>query len=114
MRVLVTGGAGYGGVVSVEALGGAGRGVVVLHDRSTRHRAADLMGAPLVTGTFRNPAAGAGTLIARRDVAVQRRPDDGTARPAPGLRPAAAQRAAGGAAPRPRRGPCGGGPMRCS
>ena len=40
MRVLVTGGAGYVGSVSAEALVAAGHDVVVLDDLSTGHRAA--------------------------------------------------------------------------
>ncbi|HKB28929.1 MAG TPA: NAD-dependent epimerase/dehydratase family protein, partial [Candidatus Limnocylindrales bacterium] len=70
MRVLVTGGAGYVGSVSVEALVGAGHGVVVLDDLSTGHRSADLMGARLVTGTYGNRAAVAELLIAERIEAV--------------------------------------------
>jgi len=38
MRVLVTGGAGYIGAVSVDALIAAGHEVVVLDDLSTGHR----------------------------------------------------------------------------
>ena len=40
MRILVTGGAGYVGSVSVEALVAAGHEVTVLDDLSTGHRAA--------------------------------------------------------------------------
>ena len=40
MRILVTGGAGYVGAVSVDALVAAGHEVVVLDDLSTGHRAA--------------------------------------------------------------------------
>lgn len=51
MRILVTGGAGYVGSVSVERLLGAGHDVVVLDDLSTGHRtAAD--GARLIEGTY--------------------------------------------------------------
>ncbi|MGZ8527765.1 MAG: UDP-glucose 4-epimerase GalE [Candidatus Limnocylindrales bacterium] len=51
MRILVTGGAGYVGSVSVERLLAAGHEVVVLDDLSTGHRtAAD--GARLVEGTY--------------------------------------------------------------
>ncbi|HEY2915939.1 MAG TPA: UDP-glucose 4-epimerase GalE [Candidatus Limnocylindrales bacterium] len=52
MRVLVTGGAGYVGSVSVEALVAAGHDVVVLDDLSTGHRSADLDGAKLVPGSY--------------------------------------------------------------
>jgi UDP-glucose 4-epimerase len=52
MRILVTGGAGYVGSVSVEALVAAGHEVVVLDDLSTGHAWADLMGSPLVDGTY--------------------------------------------------------------
>ena len=40
MRILVSGGAGYVGSVSVERLVEAGHDVVVLDDLSTGHRAA--------------------------------------------------------------------------
>ncbi|HEX5240633.1 MAG TPA: UDP-glucose 4-epimerase GalE [Candidatus Limnocylindrales bacterium] len=52
MQVLVTGGAGYVGSVSVEALVAAGHGVVVLDDLSTGHRTAELMGSRLVEGSY--------------------------------------------------------------
>jgi UDP-glucose 4-epimerase len=52
MRVLVTGGAGYVGSVSVEALLEAGHEVVVLDDLSTGHRAAVAGGARLEVGTY--------------------------------------------------------------
>jgi UDP-glucose 4-epimerase len=52
MRILVTGGAGYVGSVSVEALVAAGHEVVVLDDLSTGHLWADLVGASLVDGTY--------------------------------------------------------------
>jgi UDP-glucose 4-epimerase len=48
--VLVTGGAGYIGSVTVERLVGAGRRVVVLDDLSKGHRAAVTEGVPLVVG----------------------------------------------------------------
>jgi UDP-glucose 4-epimerase len=51
VRILVSGGAGYVGSVSVERLLAAGHEVVVLDDLSTGHRAA-VSGAPLVTGTY--------------------------------------------------------------
>jgi len=52
MRVLVTGGAGYVGSVSVEALVDAGHDVVVLDDLSTGHRDAVVAGARLVEGSY--------------------------------------------------------------
>jgi len=56
MRVLVTGGAGYVGAVSVERLLAAGHHVTVLDDLSTGHRAA-AAGARLVVGTYTDQAA---------------------------------------------------------
>jgi UDP-glucose 4-epimerase len=50
--VLVTGGAGYVGSVTVEALLEAGHRVVVLDDLSTGHRAAVSEGATLVVGSY--------------------------------------------------------------
>ena len=52
MRVLVTGGAGYVGSVSVERLVAAGHDVVVLDDLSTGHAASVVDGARLVRGSF--------------------------------------------------------------
>lgn len=52
MRVLVTGGAGYVGSVSVEALVAAGHDVVVLDDLSKGHRAAVHPAARLVEGRY--------------------------------------------------------------
>jgi len=52
MHVLVTGGAGYVGSVSVEALLAAGQRVTVLDDLSTGHRAAVVAGARLVEGSY--------------------------------------------------------------
>jgi UDP-glucose 4-epimerase len=51
VRILVSGGAGYVGSVSVERLLETGHQVVVLDDLSTGHRAA-VVGAPLVTGDY--------------------------------------------------------------
>jgi len=48
--VLVTGGAGYIGSITVERLAEAGRRVVVLDDLSKGHRAAVVRGVPLVAG----------------------------------------------------------------
>ncbi|HEX7948960.1 MAG TPA: UDP-glucose 4-epimerase GalE [Candidatus Limnocylindrales bacterium] len=52
MRILVTGGAGYVGSVSVEALVAAGHDVVVLDDLTTGHAWAELAGARLVVGSY--------------------------------------------------------------
>ncbi len=52
MRVLVTGGAGYVGSVSVEVLVAAGHEVIVLDDLSKGHRAAVDPGAQLVEGSY--------------------------------------------------------------
>ncbi len=54
MRVLVTGGAGYVGSVSVERLVAAGHHVVVLDSLVTGHAAAVPEGARLVRGTLRD------------------------------------------------------------
>jgi UDP-glucose 4-epimerase len=51
-KILVTGGAGYVGSVSVEALLAAGHEVVVLDDLTTGHRAAIPAGAALVIGSY--------------------------------------------------------------
>jgi UDP-glucose 4-epimerase len=56
MRILVTGGAGYVGSVSVEALVEAGDQVVVLDNLSTGHRSAYLGGADLIEGTYTDGA----------------------------------------------------------
>ncbi len=52
MRVLVTGGAGYVGAVSVDAIVEAGHDVVVLDDLSTGHRAAVSDAARLEVGSY--------------------------------------------------------------
>ncbi len=57
MKVLVTGGAGYVGGVSVDALLAAGHEVVVLDDLSTGHRAIPPSAARLVVGTYADEAA---------------------------------------------------------
>jgi UDP-glucose 4-epimerase len=56
-RILVTGGAGYVGSVSVEAFLAAGHDVVVLDDLSTGHRAAVPAGARLVVGDYGDQVA---------------------------------------------------------
>jgi len=70
VRVLVTGGAGYVGSVSVEALFAAGHEVVVLDDLSTGRPDADLAGAPLVTATYTDRAVVSGLLTTERIDAV--------------------------------------------
>ena len=52
MRILVTGGAGYIGSVTVEAFLDAGHEVTVLDDLSTGHRAAVAAGATLEVGSY--------------------------------------------------------------
>lgn len=70
MRVLVTGGAGYVGSVSVEALLDAGHDVVVLDDFSTGHRDAVAAGARLVDGSYGDQAATRSLLTDERIDAV--------------------------------------------
>ncbi|HLX34290.1 MAG TPA: UDP-glucose 4-epimerase GalE [Candidatus Limnocylindrales bacterium] len=70
MRVLVTGGAGYVGSVTVEALVAAGHDVVVLDDLSTGRGQADLAGARLVQGTYGDRAAVATLLTESQTDAV--------------------------------------------
>jgi UDP-glucose 4-epimerase len=57
MRILVTGGAGYVGSVSVESFLAAGHDVTVLDDLSTGHRGAVAPGAQLVVGSYGDTAA---------------------------------------------------------
>jgi UDP-glucose 4-epimerase len=57
MRVLVTGGAGYVGAVSVDAILEAGHEVVVLDDLSTGHGSAVHPAAHLVEGSYGDQAA---------------------------------------------------------
>jgi len=57
MRILVTGGAGYIGSVSVERFLDAGHEVTVLDDLSTGHRAAVTAGATLEVGSYSDIAA---------------------------------------------------------
>ncbi|MFL5684950.1 MAG: UDP-glucose 4-epimerase GalE [Chloroflexota bacterium] len=58
-RILVTGGAGYVGAVSVEAFVAAGHDVVVLDDLSTGHRSAVPDGARLIIGDYTDRATAA-------------------------------------------------------
>ena len=66
-RVLVTGGAGYVGAVSVEAFLAAGHHVVVLDDLSTGHRSAVPDGARLVVGDYGDPDT-VGEILAREAI----------------------------------------------
>ncbi len=70
MRILVTGGAGYVGSVSVEAFVAAGHEVTVLDDLSTGHRAAVAEGATLEVGTYGDSQAVAQVLERRQIDAV--------------------------------------------
>jgi len=70
MRILVTGGAGYVGSVSVEALVAAGHEAIVLDDLSTGHSWAELAGARLVVGSFGDEEAVARILTEDRIEAV--------------------------------------------
>ena len=70
MRVLVTGGAGYVGGVSVDAILAAGHDVVVLDDLTTGHSAVVPPEATLVRGSYGDEAAvreAAGVTPDRRD-----------------------------------------------
>jgi UDP-glucose 4-epimerase len=62
VKVLVTGGAGYVGGVSVDALLAAGHEVVVLDDLSTGHGASIHPDARLATGSYTDEAATRGLL----------------------------------------------------
>ena len=64
MRILVTGGAGYVGSVSVEALVAAGHHVAVLDDLSTGHAGSVQPEAELVRGSFADEALVMRTLVA--------------------------------------------------
>jgi UDP-glucose 4-epimerase len=70
MRILVTGGAGYVGAVSVERLLDAGHDVVVLDDLSTGHPAAVPAAAGLVEGSFGDEELVVGLLAGERIDAV--------------------------------------------
>lgn len=67
MRILVSGGAGYVGSISVAAFLAAGHEVTVLDDLSTGHRAAVAPGAVLEIGTYADASAVA-RLLERRDI----------------------------------------------
>jgi UDP-glucose 4-epimerase len=70
MRILVTGGAGYIGSVSVEAFLAAGHEVTVLDDLSTGHRGAVVPGATLVVGSYSDIPAVTDLLKSRKIDAV--------------------------------------------
>jgi UDP-glucose 4-epimerase len=70
MRVLVTGGAGYIGSVSVEALLAAGHEPVVLDDASTGHPGAVPEGVPFLRQDYTNQAAAADALRTHRVEAI--------------------------------------------
>ena len=70
MHILVTGGAGYVGSVSVEAFIAAGHEVTVLDDLSTGHRGAVPAGAALEVGSYGDIAAVTALLERRRIDAV--------------------------------------------
>ena len=70
MRILVTGGAGYVGSVTVEVLQEAGHDVVVLDDLSTGHRAAVVDGVVLHIGSYGDPETLARLLDRHRMEAV--------------------------------------------
>jgi len=67
MNILVTGGAGYVGSVSVEAFMAAGHQVTVLDDLSTGHRGAVPSGATLEVGSYGDVAA-VTALLERREI----------------------------------------------
>lgn len=70
MRVLVTGGAGYVGSISVELLVAAGHDVSVLDDLSSGHRTAVVQGADLVDGPYTEAETVARLLEVRKIDAV--------------------------------------------
>ena len=70
VKVLVTGGAGYVGGVSVDAILAAGHDVVVLDDLTTGHRAIVNDGARLVVGSYADPAVVGPLLEAERPDAI--------------------------------------------
>jgi UDP-glucose 4-epimerase len=70
MRILVTGGAGYVGSVSVEHLAAAGHEIVVLDTYVTARPGANLAGATIVHGTYTDREAVAALLRDERIEAV--------------------------------------------
>ena len=70
MRILVVGGAGYVGSVSVEVLVDAGHAVTVLDNHATNDQMADLAGADLVEGSYGDRGAVAALLRERSIDAV--------------------------------------------
>ena len=70
MRILVTGGAGYVGSVSVERLVAAGHEVTVLDDFSKGHRDSVAPGIKVVEGSFGDPGTIGGALERGRIEAV--------------------------------------------
>ena len=70
MKVLVTGGAGYVGGVSVDAILAAGHDVIVLDDLTTGHAAIVNPAARLVTGSYGDEAATRALLETERVDAV--------------------------------------------
>lgn len=70
MKVLVTGGAGYVGGVSVDAILAAGHEVVVLDDLTTGHRAIAHPDARLVVGSYAHDATVRSLLEAERPDAI--------------------------------------------
>jgi UDP-glucose 4-epimerase len=70
VRVLVTGGAGYVGGVSVDAILAAGHAAIVLDDVSTGHAAIVPPGVRLVTGSYTDEAVVAGLLRDERIDAI--------------------------------------------
>jgi UDP-glucose 4-epimerase len=70
MRILVTGGAGYVGSVSVEHLVAAGHQVVVLDTYATARPGANLAGAAVVRGSYTDRVAVEGLLREQRIEAV--------------------------------------------
>ena len=69
-RILVTGGAGYVGAVSVAALVRAGHSVMVLDDLTTGHAAAVPTGAILHRGSYTDEASVRSLLVAGRIEAI--------------------------------------------
>lgn len=70
MRILITGGAGYVGSVSLEALVDNGHEVVVLDSGVSDNPAADLLGAPVIRGTYTDRSFVASLLADQRIDAV--------------------------------------------